>query len=314
MVLTLMLSFIAATPSPTATLSRADDPPVHVWLSSDSYYRGEKARLNLKTAEDGYVVVLRADADGRVRVLFPLDPGDDNFLRGGNTIEVRSRVDREAFAVDEGQGTGVVLAARSATPFRFDEYVRGDHWDYRVLATTGEDKEAGLLDIVQRMAGDSHFDYDVASYAVVTQAAYNGGSYYPSYGVGFYGGASYGGCYDPYLYNPYFCGGYYDPFFYSSFYYGSFYSPYYYGFGYSPFGYRPFVYAYGNGRFTYRPNYGGLLIGRALHHGSPAYGGTGGVGGGFISRTQGSGATVQPRLRLPPGTLAGRAGPHDPRV
>src|SRR2546425_7312371 len=32
--------------------------------------------VNTALAEDGYLVVLRADADGRVRVLFPLDPGD----------------------------------------------------------------------------------------------------------------------------------------------------------------------------------------------------------------------------------------------
>src|SRR5207244_11310851 len=94
-------------------------------------------------AAAGYGVVLRADGGGRVRVLFPLDPTADDFVRGGNTLEVRGRGDREAFFIDEREGTGVVLAARSIAPFKFDEFVRGDHWAYRVLDTlpSGDDKD-----------------------------------------------------------------------------------------------------------------------------------------------------------------------------
>src|SRR6266571_719417 len=112
---------------------KPSDPPIRITLNSDGYYeRGDRAKVRLRVADDGYVVVLRADADGRVRVLYPLDPGDDAFVRGGETIELRGRGDREAFYVDEREGSGVVLAARSATPFKFDAFARGDHWDYRV--------------------------------------------------------------------------------------------------------------------------------------------------------------------------------------
>ena len=81
-------------------------------------------RVKVRTAEDGYVVVLRSDAQGRVRVLFPLDPSDDDFVRGGRTLEVRGRGDREAFYIDDGEGSGVVLAARSAAPFKFEEFAK----------------------------------------------------------------------------------------------------------------------------------------------------------------------------------------------
>jgi len=144
MMLPLLLSLV---------VSATDDPPVKVWLNHDNYFeRGDKARVNVKLADDGYVLVLRADAEGRVRVLFPLDPSDDNFVRGHETIEVRGRGDREAFFVDDREGSGLVLAARSTTPFKFDEFVRGDHWDYRVLDArqASDDKEAALLDMVQR--------------------------------------------------------------------------------------------------------------------------------------------------------------------
>src|SRR5712692_7086524 len=83
MLLPLLLLLAPPAPSPAAgTAVRGDDPPVKVWLDQDNYRRGDKAHVNVRLAEDGYVVVLRADADRRVRVLFPLDPGDDTFVRG----------------------------------------------------------------------------------------------------------------------------------------------------------------------------------------------------------------------------------------
>ena len=238
MMLPLLLSLVVAA---------TDDPPVKVWLNHDNYFqRGDKARVNVKLADDGYLLVLRADAEGRVRVLFPLDPSNDNFVRGHETIEVRGRGDREAFFVDDREGSGLVLAARSSTPFKFDEFVRGDHWDYRVLDArqAGEDKEAALLDMVQRMTTEGRFDYDAVTYAVASARAYYD-SYYPhytavSFGYGWgapYRYGLYSTCYDPFFYDPFLC---YDPFFYSPYRYSVAF-----GFGYRPFFYRPFIYGRG---------------------------------------------------------------------
>ena len=202
MMLPLLLSLV---------VSVTDDPPVKVWLNHDNYFqRGDQARVNVRLADDGYLLVLRADAEGRVRVLFPLDPSNDNFARGHETIEVRGRGDREAFFVDDREGSGLVLAARSSTPFKFDEFVRGDHWDYRVLDArqAGDDKEAALVDMVQRMTPDGHFDYDAVTYVIASARAYYD-SYYPHYAVNFgygwgwpYGyryAALYSTCYDPFF-------------------------------------------------------------------------------------------------------------------
>src|SRR2546426_386964 len=190
MMLAFAVSLALAAPSAAAA---SDDPPIHVWLNQDNYFvRGDRAKVYVRAAADGYLVVVRADADGRVRVLFPIDPSDDTFMRAHKKFEVRSRGDREAFAVDEREGSGVVLAAWSASPFKFDEFVRGDHWDYRVLGTiqTGSDAEAALEDVVQRMAGDARFDYDVVTYTVESTTAYSGYGYRAGYGVwdGFGGG------------------------------------------------------------------------------------------------------------------------------
>ncbi len=233
MVLPLLLSLAAPAPSgAAATAVRRDDPPVKVWLDQGKYQRGDKAHVSVKLGGDGYLVVLRGDAQGRVRVLYPLDPGDDAFVRGGQTLEVRGRGDREAFSIDEREGSGLVLAARSVTPFKVDEFMRGDHWDYHVLTVrdAGDDTEQTLLDIVQRMVPDGHFDFDAVSYTVASPRASYDGAYSPysssiglglGYGFGwprsfrfslafgdpfffrpFFFRAS---CFDPFFFDPFFC-------------------------------------------------------------------------------------------------------------
>src|SRR5947207_10324578 len=297
MMLSLMVSLLASAP-PEAI--RSDDPPIKVSLNQDNYFqRGDRARVKVRTAEDGYVVVLRSDAQGRVRVLFPLDPTDDDFVRGGRTLEVRGRGDREAFYVDDADGAGLVLAARSAAPFKFDEFVRGDHWDYRVLTVreAGDDKEQALLDIAQRMTPDGHFDYDVAQYTVANVESYYSGynHYYSPFGIGvgfgygspYYGYGAYSSCYDPFFYAPLSCSSFYDPFFYR---------PYY----------RPFIYTGGFVIYSRPRHYGGgLFIDRAQRW-------SGGAGGGLVFKDRFAGAPtvmgVSPRLRVPQGTLLSRAG------
>ncbi len=189
--LTLSLLLPAAMPSSSLANPSASDPPppIKVWLDDDVLMRGDRARLHVKTVQDGYLVVLRADAEGHIRVLFPVDPGDSNFVRGGKKLEIRGRGGREAFTVDEREGSGTVLAARSATPLKFDEFTRGGHWDYHALSSQAADSDAegALLDIAQRMAGD-HFDYDVVRYTVSNQPRFRryAGWYNPWYDPFYY--------------------------------------------------------------------------------------------------------------------------------
>jgi len=210
--------------------------------------------------------VLHADPEGRIRVLFPLDPSDDDFVRGGRKVEIRGRSDRDAFFVDADDGSGTVVAVLSPDALSFDGFVRNDHWDYRSLGPTPptsddqrNDPLASLLDVARRMAGDSHFEYDVATYVVGDRIASRygyGSDYYgyDSYGFGSYGfgypyrysfgvGFGYPWGYDPFCYDPFWgwsCGARFGGF--------GYYSPYYYG---RPYVYRPYIYrSYGYNRFA----------------------------------------------------------------
>jgi hypothetical protein len=155
------------------TVPLTSDPPIRIKLSDDAFIRGEQARVRVKTAEDGYLLVLRADGQGHIRVLFPLEPTENGTIRGRKEFEVRGRGDRAAFVVDEGEGSGKVLAARSREPFRFDQFSHNSHWDYAALVTQDStvDAEAALLDLVEKMAAGP-YDYDVVTYTVSAHPAY----------------------------------------------------------------------------------------------------------------------------------------------
>jgi len=212
--------------------------PVTVRLNHDQFDPGDRARVYVQTARDGYLVVLHADPEGRVRVLFPLDPTDDDFCTGREKIRAaRPRRSRRVPGRGErglGYGARCRLARRV---FDFGTFTTNDHWDFRALGgpsgAVRDDPLARLTDIVQKMSGDSagRFDYDYATYVVNSReiaARYGYGSRYGFYPYHF-------GLLRPFCYDPFFFGV-------SSFCYGA-------GYG---FGFRG-GYGFGFGFPVYRP-------------------------------------------------------------
>lgn len=185
MLIPLILSLAAVAPAPASPpLSQPPEPPVRIWLSDDGDYGyGDRARVFAQAAEDGYLVVLQADTDGRVRVLFPVDPGDDHYIRGGRKHELKGRGEREAFVVDDTVGRGVIVAAVAKSRFAFEKFERNGHWDYRALSSDSvkADPEAALLDIIREMQPVERFSYDLATYVVTGQhfARYRPRVFYP---------------------------------------------------------------------------------------------------------------------------------------
>ena len=150
----------------------ASDPPIRVRLSDEVFASGDHARVSVRTDKDGYLLVLRMDSDGHVRVLFPVDPGDNAMVKGRHDIEIRGRGGRDAFTVSEKSGAGYIFAARSDKPYDFGPFVNGEHWNFDALVPAKEsgDPEAQLVSIADRM-GDGHYDYDALPYQVVTTGA-----------------------------------------------------------------------------------------------------------------------------------------------
>ncbi len=260
MISTLLLSLaLGGAPANSAAAAPADgdDPPVQLWISDDRrFVPGDRAKVQVRTRDDAYLLVLHVDTDGHLRVLFPVDPTDDDFVRGGRKYEIRGRGGRESFTVDSRTGQGTVYAVASADPFKFDDFVVGGHWDYRALAPQrlSAQPESELNDLVRRMSQDD-FDYDILTYDVLERVAYSdySSSYYPStwfsscfgcwYRPGFSVGLYFGGAYRRPYYDPFYPAydPFYNPFFYDPYFYPAYYAPIYYPRVYYPYYSYPYA-------------------------------------------------------------------------
>jgi hypothetical protein len=243
------LGLVLATTGPatdtSAVAAPMTAPPIQLWMSGDRRFRvGERVRVQVETDVDGFLLVLHSDTEGRVRVLFPVDPRDDALVRAGRRYEVRAADDsRDAFIADY-EGTGLVWAAVAADPWRVEEISRDGRWDYGSFDIDRDaDPERALTDVAQRISTSRGFDYDVLGYRVYDSRSYTAGYYSrPVY------------IYDDYL----FCSGWswrfhgcnrwpYDGGFSIGVGYGGFYDPWYYPYRYRSYGY--------GGYYPYRPYY-----------------------------------------------------------
>jgi len=148
-------------------------PRVELWTNRGDaavYTRGERVRVFFKLDRDAFVTIFRVDTDGRVRVLFPREPWEDNFARGGREFEVEGRSSDDAFAIDDYPGVGYLFAVTSADAFTYDAIESGDHWDYRTIADgrVRGDPYVAMTDLAQRIVpeGYADWDYDVVTYNV----------------------------------------------------------------------------------------------------------------------------------------------------
>lgn len=287
MITTLLLTSLTLAPAGPAIASPSGpmaEPAIRVWLNKRAdLRRGDRGRVYVHPDVDGYLLVLHVEPDGRIRVLFPLDPYDDNYVRGNRDYEIEGRGGREAFRVYEQEGTGTVFAAFSRDPFQFGDFVLDDHWDYRLLEqwrlTPDLDPETELTALTQHLTSGSYYDYDLATYFVGREVATTYYTYPRSYGIsiGFGNWYPYSWrawayssswvCNDPFWWDSYRCNPYYwgyatywhDPWYWNPYRYSG-----WYGYGY----YYPRTYVYYTGpryvyagsnrlvlrRYTFKPN------------------------------------------------------------
>src|SRR5262249_39674802 len=146
-----------------AAARHRDTPGVRLWISGDDLVRrGDRVRLYFRTERDAYVTVLRIDTDGRMRVLFPRAPDEDNYAYGGETASVTPGGYGEAFGVDDVPGQGFVFAAASDAPFDYHIALDGGNWDPQ-LSIGGRvhgDPLSTLEEFTQQMLPDGYTDFD----------------------------------------------------------------------------------------------------------------------------------------------------------
>jgi Domain of unknown function (DUF4384) len=150
----------------------AEPSRIAVWTDrgEEPYASGEAAHVLFRSAADAYVTILRVDTDGRVQVLFPREPWQDNFVRGGREYAITGSHGAVAFSVDDYPGVGYLFAVAAPDPFVYAAIARGDHWDYRGIADgrVRGDPYVALTELAQRIVPDGYpyWDYDIVPYYV----------------------------------------------------------------------------------------------------------------------------------------------------
>ncbi len=191
---------VAGQPARAAARALSEPPGVRIWTNhGEVYQHAERVQVFFRTEHDAYVTVLRVDTDGRVRVLFPLQPGDPNLARGGETYTVPGVDDHDAFLVDDAPGVGYVYAVASQDPFDYGAFAANDQWSFQTDANLSDgrihgDPAASLQELVQHIMPDGYANYDTHLLPYDVEQQYD----YPRFL-----------CYDCHAYTPY---AYWDPY------------------------------------------------------------------------------------------------------
>lgn len=233
--LAIAVFILALGPRGARTQSPVDSvavPVIQLWTDRDAYSPGDPATVRIHARDDGYVLVLQADPNGLVHVLFPLAANDDQFMRGAETYVLAGQKEPGTFIVEGPAGKGAVFAAWSAKPFAVATVERG----VRV-----SDFQADMSAIVRQMT-DAPFVHDLFVYDVTTRADVAAASM-----------LDYAPCGDGFGTDPYACGAGYGSSDYLG-YYG--YTPYFYGYGGSGYPYYPPVVTVPPSKYTPKPGGG----------------------------------------------------------
>ncbi len=79
---------------------------------------------SIAPSADAYVSIFRVDTDGRVRLIFPRSPDEENYGYGGATYTVSGADNGTAFSVDDYAGVGYLFGIASTAPFNYRRHLQ----------------------------------------------------------------------------------------------------------------------------------------------------------------------------------------------
>lgn len=90
--------------------------------SDNEFYVGDNIALNFRVNDDAFVAIYSVDTRGRVRLLFPSNPTDDNYVRGGVTYRLPDGRDEYDLSVTGPEGTETIQIVASRERFPIPDW------------------------------------------------------------------------------------------------------------------------------------------------------------------------------------------------
>ena len=132
------------------------DLDVYVWPDRGVdavYYPDDPISVFFEVTQDCYVVVYDIDTRGRLHILFPFDPRQDNFIRAGQVYEIPRDWDDFGLTVEGPPGDEYIQAVASPYPLELPD------WPIYVNSPGHYPNTCADPDLMDFRAGDDRIGY-----------------------------------------------------------------------------------------------------------------------------------------------------------
>jgi hypothetical protein len=176
---------------------------VHAIITQASSSRRVRAAFNVE--DDSYVLIGQVDGSGTVRIIFPTDPRDDGFVRGGKRYETTdvfagfadqyryrfnyARYYQHGLNSDAYDGAlGYMFVVASWRPMHFDRFASDGVWDSYEIADEESlrDPKPAIYELASLLVGENREAYTVkfARYYNTTDVSPGFGNASSAFGYG----------------------------------------------------------------------------------------------------------------------------------
>jgi len=131
---------------------------LQIWIWPDrgegaAYRDGDPISFYVETTRDCFLILYNIDTRGRLRILFPADPWDDNFVPAGESIRFPRPQDPYDWRVDGPSGVEYVQAIASEFPIPLPD------WPIYLRSVNGDDAVCEDPELRDFSGGDDRLAY-----------------------------------------------------------------------------------------------------------------------------------------------------------
>ena len=140
LVATMAIFFATSVASAQSTMRRSyDDLDVDIWTDKDdgsNYYEGDNIVIYFRASRDCYVTIYDLDTRGNINLIFPAEPGDNNFIQGDEIYMIPDQGDDFDFTLEGPPGNETIQIVASPAEYIVPDWrgprsVYDDDWGFK---------------------------------------------------------------------------------------------------------------------------------------------------------------------------------------